>query len=122
MPLNSYKLIYCRVQHAGSHQNHLKKNYGLICSFQAYLGGEGPIEGVADGSYDLVVMSGGFAHGHLSIEVLRQAARALKPKTGLFVNSMKELYITSVPQLRGLETLMGQMEQEGIWKWTCQRC
>ena len=62
-------------------------------------------------------MSASFAHGHLSIEVLRQAARALKPKTGLFVNSMKELYITSVPQLRGLETLMRQMEQEGIWKW-----
>ena len=43
--------------------------------------------------------------------------RALRPKSGLFVNSMKELYITSVPQLRGLETLMRQMEQEGIWKW-----
>ena len=37
-----------------------------------------PICGIPDGSYDVVVIAGGFAHGHLNIQVLRQAARALK--------------------------------------------
>ena len=37
-----------------------------------------PICGIADGTYDVVVIAGGFAHGHLNIQVLRQAARALK--------------------------------------------
>jgi len=87
-------------------------------SWKAYLGeADKGIEGVEDGSYDIVVMSGGFAHSHLSINVIGQAARALRTG-GLFVNSMKELYITSVPQLHGLEPLMRQMEEEKIWKWT----
>ena len=33
---------------------------------------------VEDGSYDLVMIVGGFAHGHMNIQSLRQAARALK--------------------------------------------
>ena len=37
-----------------------------------------PIYEVKDGSYDIVIIAGGFAHGHLNIQVLRQAARALK--------------------------------------------
>ena len=37
-----------------------------------------PICGIPDGSYDVVIIAGGFAHGHLNIQVLRQAARALK--------------------------------------------
>ena len=40
-----------------------------------------PICGIPDGSYDVVVIAGGFAHGHLNIQVLRQAARALKKGT-----------------------------------------
>ena len=36
------------------------------------------ISGIHDGSYDIVVIAGGFAHGHLDIQVLRQAAKALK--------------------------------------------
>ena len=36
------------------------------------------ISGINDGSYDIVVIAGGFAHGHLDIQVLRQAAKALK--------------------------------------------
>ena len=45
-----------------------------------------PICGIPDGSYDVVVIAGGFAHGHLNIQVLRQAARALKKGTFLFVD------------------------------------
>jgi predicted TPR repeat methyltransferase len=36
-----------------------------------------PIHDIADGSYDVVIIAGGFAHGHLNIQVLRQVARAL---------------------------------------------
>lgn len=74
------------------------------------------IRDIPDGSYDVVVIAGGFAHGHLNIQVLRQAARALK-KGGLFVNAMSELYCTIVPELRGLEPLMWKMEEEKIWKY-----
>ena len=36
------------------------------------------IPGITDNSYDIVILCGGFAHGHLNIQVLWQAARALK--------------------------------------------
>lgn len=75
-----------------------------------------PICGIPDGSYDVVVIAGGFAHGHLNIQVLRQAARALK-KGGLFVNAMSELYTKIVPELRGLDPLIWKMEEEGVWKY-----
>jgi len=75
-----------------------------------------PICGIADGTYDVVVIAGGFAHGHLNIQVLRQAARALK-KGGLFVNAMSELYTRIVPDLRGLDPLIWKMEDEKVWKY-----
>jgi len=75
-----------------------------------------PICGIPDGSYDVVVIAGGFAHGHLNIQVLRQAARALK-KGGLFVNAMSELYTKIVPELGGLDPLIWKMEDEKIWKY-----
>merc|ERR1711973_173219 len=56
-----------------------------------------PICGIPDGSYDVVVIAGGFAHGHLNIQVLRQAARALK-KGGLY-------------------PLIWKMEEEKVWKY-----
>ena len=43
-----------------------------------------PIVNIPDGSYDVVVIAGGFAHGHLNIQVLRQAARALKKGSNIF--------------------------------------
>ena len=55
-----------------------------------------PICGIPDGSYDVVVIAGGFAHGHLNIQVLRQAARALKEGPYLpkiyFTRSLYVLY------------------------------
>jgi len=75
-----------------------------------------PICGIPDGSYDVVVIAGGFAHGHLNIQVLRQAARALK-KGGLFVNAMSEKYTKIVPELGGLDPLIWKMEEEKVWKY-----
>ena len=40
---------------------------------------------VKDGTYDVVIIAGGFAHGHLNVQVLRQAARALKKGIGCIV-------------------------------------
>ena len=73
------------------------------------------IDQVQDESYDVVIISGGFAHGHIDIRVLRQAARALK-ENGIFINAMTELYLKLVPHLHGLEPLLFKMEKEGIWK------
>lgn len=75
-----------------------------------------PICNVEDGSYDIVIIAGGFAHGHINIQVLRQAARALK-KGGLFINAMSELYCTIVPELKGLEPLILKMEKEKVWRY-----
>jgi len=75
-----------------------------------------PICGIEDGTYDVVVIAGGFAHGHLNIQVLRQAARALK-KGGLFVNAMSELYTKIVPELTQLDPLIWKMEDEKVWKY-----
>lgn len=75
-----------------------------------------PICGIPDGSYDVVVIAGGFAQGHLHIQTLRQAARALK-KGGLFINAMSELYTKIVPELGGLEKLFWTMEDEKVWKY-----
>merc|ERR1711942_297306 len=41
-----------------------------------------PICGIPDGSYDVVVIAGGFAHGHLNIQVLRLIHESKWP--GLF--------------------------------------
>ena len=43
------------------------------------------IPGITDNSYDIVIMAGGFAHGHLNIQVLWQAARALKKGTHMML-------------------------------------
>merc|ERR1712020_163772 len=74
------------------------------------------ISEIQDGTYDIVVIAGGFAHGHLNIQVLRQAARALK-KGGLFVNAMSEKYTKIVPELGGLDPLIWKMEEEKVWKY-----
>jgi len=74
------------------------------------------INEIEDGSYDIVIIAGGFAHGHLNIQTLRQAARALK-KGGIFINAMSELYCSIVPELRGLEPLIWKMEEEKVWKY-----
>ena len=38
----------------------------------------GSIPEINDETYDIVIIAGGFAHGHMNIQILRQAARALK--------------------------------------------
>ena len=84
--------------------------------WQAFLGmTTDPVDQVKDESYDVVIISGGFAYRHINIQVLRQVARALK-KNGIFINIMTECYIRDVPHLHGLEPLFSQMEKEGIWK------
>ena len=84
--------------------------------WQAFLGmTTDPVDQVDDESYDVVIISGGLGPGHVKIQVLRQAARALK-KNGIFINIMTEHYIRDVLHLRGLEPLLSQMEKEGVWK------
>ena len=70
---------------------------------------------IQDGSYDVVLIMGGFAQSHLPIDSLYQAARALKPG-GLFINLMTQMYLDIVDKLHGLEPLMAKMETEGIWR------
>ena len=70
---------------------------------------------IPDGSYDVVLIMGGFAQSHLPINSLYQAARALKPG-GLFINLMTKIHLDIVENLRDLEPLMAKMESEGIWQ------
>ena len=57
----------------------------------------------------------GLANGHISLQVLRQAHRAMKTG-GLFINGMTEKYMEIVPELRGLDTRFFDLEKEGKWK------
>ena len=65
----------------------LRKKGSYINDYCGRLGNNTePICGIPDGTYDVVVIAGGFAHGHLNIQVLRQAARALKKGILLHTN------------------------------------
>ena len=84
-------------------------------SWRAVLG-EQPLAPICrDGSYDAVVMLGGFTKGHIDIGALYQAHAALKPG-GLFINGMTERYTKDVPAYRGLDALFFDMEKQGKWK------
>ena len=73
--------------------------------------------GVGEGSYDVVVMCGGFASGHIDpVGVLHGARRALRSPGGLFVNGMTEAYTKIAPELQGLDKLFFDMEKRGLWK------
>jgi len=83
-----------------------------------YIGNsEEPIEGVEDGSYDVVTMCGGLAPGHIKIQVFRQIARALK-KGGLFVHncSIRYLHLEEYKDDKPLD-LMWKMDKEKVWKF-----
>lgn len=87
--------------------------YGrAICSL---VGGGHRITGVADGEYDVVVASGGYAQAHMPVDSLREICRVVRPG-GLFLNSMTEYYLTEVEALRELEPTMRRMEEEGTWR------
>ena len=83
--------------------------------WQASLG-QPPFQSVVeDNTYDVVIMCGGLANGHIDIGVLGQAHSALKPG-GLFINGMTEVYTKTVPELQGLDKMFFDMENQGKWK------
>ena len=83
----------------------------VICSL---VGGGNKIKDVQDNTYDIIMISGGFAQAHMPVDALREAVRVLKPG-GYFFNSMTEYYLQSVEALHELEPLMKTMEEEGLW-------
>ena len=95
----------------------LREKYIYKNSFHAMLGNKNTKihQDIQDGSYDVVLIMGGFAQSHLPIDSLYQAARDLKPG-GLFINLMTKMYLDIVEKLQGLEPLMRKMEIEGIWQ------
>lgn len=82
-----------------------------ICSL---VGGGNKINSVEDNTYDVVMISGGFAVAHMPVNALREVVRVLK-SGGYFFNSMTEYYLESVEALHELEPLMKSMEDEGLW-------
>jgi len=85
-------------------------------AIHAFVGGTvEPMVGVPDGTYDVIVMAGGMASGHIDLQGFRQIARALK-KGGLFLNVFSEKY-TKIPRYEGLEAYLWKMEEDKIWKY-----
>ena len=84
-------------------------------SWRAVLGDQPLTPICRDGTYDAVVMLGGFTKGHIDIGALYQAHAALKPG-GLFINGMTEHYTKDVSAYWGLDALFLDMEKQGKWK------
>ncbi|XP_013397815.1 uncharacterized protein LOC106164449 isoform X1 [Lingula anatina] len=74
-----------------------------------------PIEGVADNSYDVLVVSGGHMQGHIPAKACLEMVRLVKPG-GFVCIGMREEYLTTVEDYKTLEPLMDQLEAEGKWK------
>ncbi|CAG0924622.1 unnamed protein product [Notodromas monacha] len=70
---------------------------------------------IAENTYDLTTMSGGFVEGHLPITALDEMLRVTK-KGGYVVICMREEFLQSVPDYRRLEPHAESLEAEGRWK------
>ena len=47
--------------------------------FCSPVGGGSRVDGIKDGEYDVVVVTGGYAQSHMPVDSLREIARVLKP-------------------------------------------
>ena len=89
--------------------DHLKKRNVYRNVYCSRIGGGHKLRKVADNTYDIITISGGYAQAHMPVDSLREVARMLKPG-GLFVNIMTEQYLKTVEALGALEPLMKTME------------
>ena len=88
--------------------------------YQTKLGGGHKAISILDDSYDLIVISGGFAKSHLPVDCLEEVVRMGK-NGSLFINRMTAKYLETVEEYTNLEPFMKELETRGCWSQVCRR-
>ena len=100
--------------------NVLRKRNVYRNIYQSYLGGGHKALDIHDATYDLIIISGGFAKAHLPIDCLEEVVRVGK-EGSIFINRMSAKYLESVEELWQLEPYMKELEARGVWRQICRR-
>lgn len=75
-----------------------------------------PIAGIADDTYDLIVMCGVCGPGAVPVEAFQEAVRIVKPN-GHIVNCLRAEYLETCPEYRGRwEPFVSRLTEEGKWR------
>ena len=89
-----------------------KANYRNV--YKTMLGGGHKASEINDGSYDLIIISGGFAKSHLPVDCLDEVIR-LGRKGSIFINRMTAKNIEILEEYTHLEPYMEELERNGAW-------
>ena len=89
-----------------------KANYRNV--YRTMLGGGNKASEINDGSYDLIIISGGFAKSHLPVDCLDEVIR-LGRKGSIFINRMTAKNIEILEEYTHLEPYMDELERKGTW-------
>ena len=89
-----------------------KANYRNV--YRTMLGGGNKASEINDGSYDLIIISGGFAKSHLPVDCLDEVIR-LGRKGSIFINRMTAKNIEILEEYTHLEPYMDELERKGAW-------
>ena len=82
--------------------------------YQTMLGGDHKATEIENDSYDLIIISGGFAKSHLPVDCLDEVIR-LGKKGSIFINRMTAQNIEILEEYTHLEPYMKQLEKNGAW-------
>ena len=82
--------------------------------YQTKLGGGNKAANIVDDTYDLIIISGGFAKSHLPVDCLEEVVR-LGKNGSLFINRMTAMYLETVEEYKHLEPFMKELEDRGRW-------
>ena len=82
--------------------------------YETMLGGGYKAINISDDSYDLIVISGGFAKSHLPVDCLDEVVR-LGRKGCIFINRMTAKNIEILEEYTHLEPSMKELEENGVW-------
>ena len=82
--------------------------------YQTMLGGGHKATEIDNDTYDLIIISGGFAKAHLPVDCLDEVIR-LGKKGSIFINRMTAQNIETLEEYTHLEPYMQQLELNGAW-------
>ena len=82
--------------------------------YKTMLGGGHTAINISDDSYDLIVISGGFAKSHLPVDCLDEVVR-LGRNGCIFINRMTAKNIEILEEYTHLEPYMKELERNGAW-------
>ena len=116
---NGFKMIDA-LEPSSEMLNILRKRGIYKNIYQTYLGGGHKATSIADNSYDMIIISGGFAKSHLPIDCLEEVVR-LGKKGSIFINRMTAHNLETVEEYKHLEPFMKELETRGDWTQISRR-